>query len=145
MLAYYVEWHVREAWRELMFADPDQAAKATRDPAAPAARSEGVLDKVARHSLDDDSPAQSFATLMAEPASIVRNSCHTPQTAETGTSFDNLTTPNTKQQGALHISISFGMNYRLAIGAASLDLMSIDPCRASSTFIRTRREAAEDR
>jgi transposase len=24
MLAYYVEWHLREAWRELMFAEPDQ-------------------------------------------------------------------------------------------------------------------------
>jgi transposase len=25
MLAYYVEWHMREAWRELMFADAGQA------------------------------------------------------------------------------------------------------------------------
>ena len=32
MLAYYVEWHLREAWRELMFADQDQQAKRTRDP-----------------------------------------------------------------------------------------------------------------
>jgi transposase len=24
MLAYYVEWHMRAAWRELMFADTDQ-------------------------------------------------------------------------------------------------------------------------
>lgn len=36
MLAYYVEWHMREAWRELMFADEDQEAKASRDPVAPA-------------------------------------------------------------------------------------------------------------
>jgi transposase len=36
MLACHVEWHMREAWRELMFADTDQAAKATRDPVAPA-------------------------------------------------------------------------------------------------------------
>jgi hypothetical protein len=28
MLAYYVEWHLREAWRELMFADADLSAKA---------------------------------------------------------------------------------------------------------------------
>ena len=28
MLACHVEWHMREAWRELMFADTDQAAKA---------------------------------------------------------------------------------------------------------------------
>ena len=41
MLAYYVEWHMREAWRELMFADTDQQAKATRDPVAPAKRSQG--------------------------------------------------------------------------------------------------------
>jgi hypothetical protein len=101
MLAYYVEWHMREAWRELMFADPDQAAKATRDPVAPAARSGVALDKVARHRLDDGSPAHSFATLMAELATIVRNTCRTPQTAETATTFDILTTPNPKQQRAL--------------------------------------------
>ena len=43
LLAYYVEWHMREAWRELMFADPDQQAKATRDPVAPAKRSQAAL------------------------------------------------------------------------------------------------------
>ena len=47
LLAYYVEWHMREAWRELMFADPDQQAKATRNPAAPKKRSQAALDKVA--------------------------------------------------------------------------------------------------
>ncbi|MCK7492757.1 MAG: transposase [Comamonadaceae bacterium] len=45
MLAYYVEWHMREAWRELMFADTDQQAKATRDPVAPAVRSAAALDQ----------------------------------------------------------------------------------------------------
>lgn len=103
MLAYYVEWHMREAWRELMFADPDQEAKATRDPVAPAVRSEAALDKVARHTLDDDSPAHSFATLMAELATIVRNTCRAPRTAETAPTFDILTTPNTKQQRALEL------------------------------------------
>jgi hypothetical protein len=47
MLAYYVEWHMREAWRELMFADPDQEAKATRDPVAPATRSNAARAKIA--------------------------------------------------------------------------------------------------
>lgn len=103
MLAYYVEWHMREAWRELMFADPDQAAKATRDPVAPAVRSAVALDKVARHTLDDDSPAHSFATLMAELATIVRNTCRTPQAAETAPTFEILTTPNPKQQRALEL------------------------------------------
>jgi transposase len=45
LLAYYVEWHLREAWRELMFADTDQKAKATRDPVAPAKRSAAALLK----------------------------------------------------------------------------------------------------
>jgi len=39
MLAYYVEWHMREAWRPLLFADEEQIAKAFRDPVAPAKRS----------------------------------------------------------------------------------------------------------
>ena len=29
-LAYYVEWHMRQAWAQLMFADTDKAAKAMR-------------------------------------------------------------------------------------------------------------------
>jgi transposase len=42
MLAYYIEWHLREVWRELLFADEDRAAKQTRDPGAPATRSDAV-------------------------------------------------------------------------------------------------------
>jgi len=30
MLAYYVEWHLREAWREMMFADTEHASNARR-------------------------------------------------------------------------------------------------------------------
>src|SRR6201997_3261857 len=75
MLAYYVEWHMREAWRELMFADPDQQAKATRDPVAPTKRSAAALAKALHHTLDDGTPAHSFCTLMAELGSIVRNTC----------------------------------------------------------------------
>ncbi|MGH8330686.1 MAG: IS1634 family transposase, partial [Pseudomonas sp.] len=30
MLAYYVQWHMQEAWRELLFSDEDQQAKLTR-------------------------------------------------------------------------------------------------------------------
>jgi transposase len=45
MLAYYVEWHLREAWRPLLFADEDQQANATRDPVAPAKRSPAALSR----------------------------------------------------------------------------------------------------
>lgn len=39
LLAYYVEWRPREAWRELLFADTEIQTKAIRDPVAPARRS----------------------------------------------------------------------------------------------------------
>lgn len=103
MLAYYVEWHMREAWRELMFADTDQKAKATRDPVAPAARSKAALTKVARHTLDDGTPAHSFATLLGELATIVRNTCRTPHAPPEAPTFDVLTSPSPKQARALEL------------------------------------------
>jgi len=101
MLAYYVEWHMREAWRELMFADTDQAAKATRDPVAPAKRSQAALTKVVRHSLEDGTPAHSFATLLGELATIVRNTCRTPGAGPDAPTFDLITTPSAPQRRAL--------------------------------------------
>jgi hypothetical protein len=103
LLAYYVEWHLREAWRELMFADTDQGAKATRDPVAPAKRSKAALTKVASKRLDDNTPAHSFATLLAELATIVRNTCRTPQAGSDAPTFDVTTTANPKQKRALEL------------------------------------------
>jgi len=103
MLAYYVEWHMREAWRELMFADTDQQAKATRDPVAPAVRSKAALAKVACHTLDDGTPVHSFSTLLSELSSIVRNTCRTPKAGSETPTFDVLTTPNPKQKRALEL------------------------------------------
>ena len=100
-LAYYGEWHMREAWRALMFADTDQQAKATRDPVAPATRSKSALAKAARHTLDDGTPVHSFATLLAELASTVRNTCRTPNAGVDAPTFNILTTPNAKQKHAL--------------------------------------------
>ena len=102
-LAYYVEWHMREAWRELMFADVDQAAKATRDPVAPAGRSQAALHKLASHTVDDGAPAHSFSTLMAELATIVRNTCRTSSAGPTAPTFNILTTPNATQRHALDL------------------------------------------
>ncbi|MDP1861507.1 MAG: hypothetical protein Q8K82_22775 [Gemmatimonadaceae bacterium] len=101
VLAYYVEWHMREAWRPLMFADTDQQAKATRDPVAPATRSEAALAKARSHTLEDGTPAHSFSTLLAELATIVRNTCRTPQAGPDAPTFEVLTTPAAAQQRAL--------------------------------------------
>ncbi len=100
MLAYYVEWHMREAWRELMFADIDQAAKATRDPVAPAQRSQAALDKAVSRTVDDGTPVHSFSTLIAELAGVVRNTCRTASAGPDAPTFDIITTPNSTQRHA---------------------------------------------
>lgn len=102
LLAYYVEWHMRQAWRELLFSDEDEQAKQTRDPVAPAKRSAAAEHKASSHELDDRTPAHSFTTLIAELTTIVRNTCVTP-TAERAASFKIVTTPNPKQQRALEL------------------------------------------
>jgi hypothetical protein len=101
MLAFYVEWHMREAWRELMFADTKQAAKATRDPVAPAGRSAWAQRKAASKLLDDEQPARSFAALMAEMATLVRNTCRTPSAGADAPTFELPTTASAHQQRAL--------------------------------------------
>ena len=103
MLAYYVEWHMREAWRELMFADCDQLAKLDRDPVAPAKRSKTALEKVSSHTLDDGSAAHSWSTLLAELAAIARNTCRAPQAGDSSPTFNITTTPNPKQKRALDL------------------------------------------
>jgi hypothetical protein len=94
MLAYYVEWHIREAWAELLFANEDRAAKATRDPVAPAQRSAAAEKKASSKRLEDGTPAHSFRTLLEELSTIVRNTCRVPHTAPI---FPMLTIPNDLQ------------------------------------------------
>lgn len=101
LLAYYVEWHLREAWRELLFADDDRAAQAERDPVAPAQRSARALRKASTQRLDDGRPAHSFRTLLEELASVVRNTCRTRGADADAPSFQLVTTANPTQQRAL--------------------------------------------
>jgi transposase len=103
MLAYYVEWHMREAWRELMFADPDQDAKKTRDPVAPAKRSEVAEIKATSRQLRDGTPTHSFSTLLDELGTIVRNTCRTPNASPDAPTFDVTTISNPKQQRAFEL------------------------------------------
>lgn len=101
MLAFYVEWHMREAWAPLMFADTEQAAKATRDPVAPAKRSASAQRKAGSNLLDDEQPVHSFATLLAQMATLVRNTCRTPSSGADAPTFEVLTTASEQQQRAL--------------------------------------------
>jgi len=100
MLAYYVQWHMLEAWRPLLFCDEDQQAKETRDPVAPAKRSEAALRKAHRKTIEDDTEAHSFQTLLKSLSCIVRNVCRVPGAHPDTPTFDVVTTPNAKQQRA---------------------------------------------
>lgn len=103
VLAYYVEWHMREAWRELMFADEDQAAKTPRDPVAPAKRSAAAEEKALSRTLPDGTPAHSFSTLLAELSRIVRNTCLATPKDQPASTFEAVTRSNPKQQTALDL------------------------------------------
>lgn len=100
MLAYYVEWHMREAWRPLLFSDEDQAAKQTRDPVAPAKRSPAALQKIHTKVLDDGTPVHSFSTLLKELSRLVRNVCCPRGAGPEAPTFELVTTPNATHQRA---------------------------------------------
>jgi hypothetical protein len=104
MLAYYVEWHMIEAWAPLTFkdeADPDAARE--RDPVAPARRSNAALAKVHTRQLADGTPAMSFNRLLAHMATIVRNTMRSANARIGEATFTLTTRPNPKQLQALDL------------------------------------------
>lgn len=103
MLAFYVQWHMIEAWRPLLFCDEDQEAKAKRDPVAPAKRSDAALKKVHTKRLDDGSEAHSFQTLIDLLSGIVRNTCLPDDASPDTALFYMDTSPDQKQQKALNL------------------------------------------
>jgi hypothetical protein len=106
MLAYYVQWHMIEAWAPLTFKDEgDAAAEPARlaDPVVPARRSEAALKKVHTRTLPDGTPAMSFRRLLEHLATVVRNTMR-PRSARPGEATFTLTTrPSPKQQQALDL------------------------------------------
>ena len=103
MLAYYVQWHMVDAWRELLFVDEDQTARATRDPVAPAQRSAGALRKAQVRVLEDGSPVHSFRTLLSDLGTIVRNQCRVPGADANAPPLEITTTPNAQQKRAYEL------------------------------------------
>jgi hypothetical protein len=104
MLAYYVQWHLAEAWKPLLFADeaPAVEGRDERDPVAPAKRSKAALAKAQNRRLADGTPTLSFRSLLTHLATIVRNTMR-PKDAKPGTGTFTLTTEaNPKQRQALN-------------------------------------------
>jgi len=103
MLAYYVQWHLQEAWRPLTFGDEDQQAKAVRDPVAPAQRSDAALRKVHERLLEDGTSVHSVHTLLADLSTIVRNECRRRDAPADEPAFPLTTTPTATQRRALQL------------------------------------------
>jgi hypothetical protein len=106
MLAYYLEWHMHESWRELMFAEEDGERKMYRDPMIVAARSEAALDKVVTRTFKDGSPVHSFRSLLHELSTIMRNTCEARVGLKVGSTFQMSTMPNPAHQRAVQLQQS---------------------------------------
>jgi len=103
MLAYYVEWHMRQRLAPMLYDDADkQAAEALRTSiVAKAQRSSSAIDKQTRGTTPDGLPVHSFQSLLADLATLVRN---TVTTANVNShEFILLTTPTAIQHKALNL------------------------------------------
>lgn len=76
LLAYYVEWHLRQAWKSLLFADEElDQDRRLRDPVAPAQASASARRKKKTHQTGSGLEAQSFRTLLAHLGTRSRSTC----------------------------------------------------------------------
>jgi transposase len=100
LLAYYVEWHIRQAWAPLLFEDEQLAQERRwRDPILPATCSPSAQEKKVTRQTADGFPAHSFATLMAELASRVRVT-YALKSEESAASFQQVPEPTPLQAKA---------------------------------------------
>ena len=76
LLAYYVQWHLKQAWASLLFADEHLAEhRAHRDPVASAQPAAEVQAKKVTRQTKEGHQLQSFRTLLAELGTQCRNTC----------------------------------------------------------------------
>jgi hypothetical protein len=110
LLAYYVEWHMRQTLKPLLFDDDDKAAgEAFRaSVVAPAQRSPRAKAKAATKRTEDGLPVHSFQTLLADLATLTQNRVR-PLGAD-GLTLDVLATPTPLQQRAFAL---LGVSARL--------------------------------
>jgi hypothetical protein len=104
MLAYYVRWHLEQAWSELLF--KDEAPPLAADPVAPARRSAGAQRKASTQQLADGSPVHSWRTLLVALRSLTRNRV-LPKGAPDAAAFEMVATPTALQAKALALIAAF--------------------------------------
>ena len=105
MLAYYVEWHMREALATLLFDDHDrQAARELRTSSvAKAKRSPAALRKAASKRNDEGFPVNSFRSILDSLDTIVKNTVVAKIPSLDQQTFTRITIPNHLQTKALDL------------------------------------------
>jgi hypothetical protein len=103
LLAYYVEWHLRQVWRPLLFEDEELAVdRRQRDPVAPARASASARQKKRTHLTSGGLPVQSFRTLLAHLGTRCRSTCVVAGDPS-WTSFSQVTEADALQAEALRL------------------------------------------
>lgn len=101
MLAFHVEWHMRQALAPILFDDHDpEAAEASRiSPVAKAQPSPAATRKATTKRTNDGQPVHSFRTLLADLATLARNVVNFGKAGE----LTMFTKPTKVQQRALDL------------------------------------------
>jgi transposase len=96
MLAYYLAWHLRQAWKPLLFDDEQPPLQS--DPVAKARRSAQAAQKARTKRTATGDPCHSLTTLFDELSTRTRN---TIRLHNSDASFEQLTQPTPTQAHAL--------------------------------------------
>lgn len=102
MLSYYLLYHLKRAWRPLLFADEIDTPRPDTSPVAPARRSAPADRKAYTKRTADGLPAHSFKSLMGHLSTLTRNTCRIHQHPDTPT-FNSLTAMTALQQRAFEL------------------------------------------
>lgn len=107
LLAYYLEWHLRQALAPLLFQDEElDIERKRRDPVLPARPSASVQRKKQQRRTDDGLPVHSFDTLLAPLATRGRH-YHRLKSDPDVSPFAQLTERNALQQRAFELVTAF--------------------------------------
>jgi transposase len=98
MLAYYLSWHLCQAWAGLIF--KDELPPTASDPVAKASRSTAAERKAQTKRTAAGERCHSLQTLLSELSTRTRNTIRLPAT---GATFDQLTEPTAPQARALEL------------------------------------------
>jgi len=103
MLAYYVEWHMREALAPLLYVDEDLAqSRATRDPVARAEPSLRAQNKKLNKHTQGGWPVRTFNGLLSALATLCVNTCRVGE-GKNATRFQRPTEATAHQREAFRL------------------------------------------